>query len=138
LGLQRGVAFEVRVEVVAGNATYFGTTQVASTAPDMGSVQLLLRRVQELSPFITYPNGVASAKIGTSVPVKVEFAGPQPDRVELYADQTLIGEVSGQRAFYTFIWNTTGLSPATRRLYAVAHAGTSASRSGDVQVALVN
>ena len=51
-------------------------------------------------PFITYPNGNASAKIGTMVPFKVEFAGPQPDRVELYADQTLIGEVSGQRAFY--------------------------------------
>jgi len=138
LYLARSVAFEVRAEVTVGAATYFGTTQIASAAPHMGSVQLLLRRVQELSPFITYPNGVPSAKIGTSVPVKVEFAGPQPDRVELYADQTLIGEVSGQRAFYTFIWNTTGLSPATRRLYAVAHAGTSSAHSGDVEVALVN
>ena len=138
LYLARSVAFEVRVEVTVGAATYFGTTQIAATTPDMSSVQLALTRVAGLLPFITYPNGNASAKIGTMVPFKVEFAGPQPDRVELYADQTLIGEVSGQRAFYTFIWNTTGLSPATRTLHAVAHAGTSSARSGDVEVALVN
>ena len=138
LYLARSVAFEVRVEVTVGAATYFGTTQITATPPGMNSVQLALTRVAGLLPFITYPNGNASAKIGTMVPFKVEFAGPQPDRVELYADQTLIGEVSGQRAFYTFIWNTAGLSPATRRLYAVAHAGTSSARSGDVEVALVN
>jgi hypothetical protein len=138
LYVARDVAFDVRVEVTVGAATYFGATQIAATTPDMSSVQLALTRVEGLLPFITYPNGNASAKIGTIVPFKVEFAGPQPDRVELYADQTLIGEVSGQRAFYTFIWNTTGLSPATRRLYAVAHAGTSSARSGDVEVALVN
>ena len=138
LYLARSVAFEVRVEVTVGAATYFGTTQIAAATPDMSSAQVALARVAGLLPFITYPNGNASAKIGTMVPFKVEFAGPQPDRVELYADQTLIGEVSGQRAFYTFIWNTAGLSPATRRLYAVAHGGTSSARSGDVEVALVN
>ena len=138
LYVARSVAIEVRVEVTVGAATYFGTTQIAAATPDMSSAQVALTRVAGLLPFITYPNGNASAKIGTMVPFKVEFAGPQPERVELYADQTLIGEVSGQRAFYTFIWNTAGLSPATRRLYAVAHGGTSSARSGDIEVALVN
>ena len=138
LYVARSVAIEVRVEVTVDAATYFGTTQIAAATPDMSSAQVALTRVAGLLPFITYPNGNASAKIGTRVPFKVEFAGPQPERVELYADQTLIGEVSGQRAFYTFSWNTAGLSPATRRLYAVAHGGTSSARSGDIEVALVN
>ena len=138
LYLPRDVAFEVRAEVVAGNTTYFGTTSIPAMTAEMSSVQLVLTRVVKQLPFITYPNGVASYKIGASVEVRVEFSGPQPNRVELYADQTLIGEVSGQRAFYTFLRNTAGLIPSTRKLTAVAHDATSFGRSSEVEVVLVN
>jgi len=138
LHVPRDVALEVRAEVVAGNATYFGIAPIPPTTAEVSSVQLTLARVGNLFPFITYPNGIASVKVGTTVLVKVEFTGPQPDRVQLYADQILIGELSGQRAFYAFAWDTTGLGPATRRLNAVAHDGTSVGRSSEVLVLLVN
>ena len=53
LRLPRDVAFDVRAEVVAGAATYFGTTQIAAITPGVSSVQLVLTRVQLPSPFIT-------------------------------------------------------------------------------------
>lgn len=138
LWLPLGPAFDVRAEVVVGTTTYFGTTQIAAATPQGGNVQLNLRRVTQLSPFITYPSGNPSVRVGTKVSVKVEFSGPQPNRVQLFADQILIGELTGQRAFYTFEWDTTGLSPATRRLSAVAHDATSSGRSSEVHIVLVN
>lgn len=119
---------------VAGTTTYHGTVTAGGAAGQTSTKTVTLTPITNPMPIITSPASSSVYTVGDRMPITVEVLGPEPDRVEIFAGQTRLAQISPARPIYRVDWDTTGVTPGMVELRAVAYRGMATGSATPVMV----
>jgi alpha-tubulin suppressor-like RCC1 family protein len=135
--LPAGINITVSGSVNVGGTTYYGSVTAGGPAGGTTNATVTLTPLTNPTPTITAPGAGAAFTAGSRMPIAVEVLGPEPDRVEIFAGQTRLAQISPARPIYRVDWDTTGVTPGAVELRAVAYRGMATGSAVPVTVEIV-